>query len=973
MAVITDIAGTSNESFTINGGSTTGGVTFYQGENLPDNSVGKVGDVYFKKSSGDMYIKKEGNDQYPYGEWLIDESDNQYWLPTPNSEEHFLPYSDGNHYSKSGVTYNQEQNTNVLRYEINPSIGNANDIPNVKWIRENAILKQMKNSVIGDGNKDEIIDNYLDKNDRIIASQNVQINDPNNSSIMTLSTISEDGTTSELKIVAENNGNACLLGTTPSDNAYENEIVTAEWIKKNVSGKKLGEYIWSSIPLLDSEDQFGLKLLNGQRLDRSVYEDFGNRIEELYGNTPNIERVNDNRSENKIAERTDNEKGYFYFNSSFVWLPDISDSIGSFSPTTDIDKLSEYTKGMLPNITGYHGAYAYGEAGGAFYGVHDLSESIKGGDWSSNGLRFDASRCSSVYGDSETVQPESIKVFVYIVVLTNITGDYASFDFDEFIEEVNELKQSVAGVTSSQGLGLFSCQWLDHKIPDSLWVLSENEWRLDNWLEKNKYENAYNHLVNDIANMDPERDTEQETIAETTINFYRAADGHKICLADQEQNIENIFNNTGIAWYYLLDEANERFRLPRTIYDFNGYRDNAGDYIKPGLPNISGYTGWQINTHNYTDGAFYLSSHTPTVGIGGGVNAGGNLSFDASLSNSIYGNSDTVQSPATQMYLYFFLEDTSEDYQLLNSPFFFGMYQWFQGTTNNLSWLESNTEPNIDDFHDGNVYVDFYNWLLKIKNHEETIDGFEVKSNDETYNDYDFVINEGDKLFRLPKKVHGKLGDAVVGNGMTLGVTDGTNNAGLRIHNSQSDNYLQIGLNEFGESVGTNLSGVGLYTGKSVGLTEDPTKSGVEVNTTDMTLYFYVGNVIKTRMLIDLSDIKEKVDNINKIKETYHNGSDWYRIWSDGWVEQGGIVNTTAPFSGSNISISLLVKLSNTNYSVQLTANSDGYTLGDNGHIVNGANVDKTTTSFSYNIIDPNASTHNSTLTWEAKGMGAQS
>ena len=43
-------------------------------------------------------------------------------------------------------------------------------------------------------------------------------------------------------------------------------------------------------------------------------------------------------------------------------------------------------------ITGYHGAWAYNVAGGAFYGRNDLSENISGGGWTSTGLGFAASR-----------------------------------------------------------------------------------------------------------------------------------------------------------------------------------------------------------------------------------------------------------------------------------------------------------------------------------------------------------------------------------------------------------------------------------------------------------------------------------------------------------------------------------------------------------------------------------------------------
>ena len=39
-------------------------------------------------------------------------------------------------------------------------------------------------------------------------------------------------------------------GTTPNDDAENKEIITAEWIRKNISGKKLGEMVWSSVPFV---------------------------------------------------------------------------------------------------------------------------------------------------------------------------------------------------------------------------------------------------------------------------------------------------------------------------------------------------------------------------------------------------------------------------------------------------------------------------------------------------------------------------------------------------------------------------------------------------------------------------------------------------------------------------------------------------------------------------------------------------
>ena len=56
-------------------------------------------------------------------------------------------------------------------------------------------------------------------------------------------------------------------------------------------------------------------------------------------------------------------------------------------------------------------------------------------------------------------------------------------------------------------------------------------------------------------------------------------------------------------------------------------------------------------------------------------------------------------------------------------------------------------------------------------------------------------------------------------------------------------------------------------------------------------LYFYVGETVQNANLIDAGRIGEQLANHTAqvhIIETYRNGSSWYRIWSDGWCEQGG-------------------------------------------------------------------------------------
>lgn len=226
-----------------------------------------------------------------------------------------------------------------------------------------------------------------------------------------------------------------------------------------------------------------------------------------------------------------------------------------------------------------------------------------------------------------------------------------------------------------------------------------------------------------------------ETIAGTTITYYLAPDGHKICLPNEEAHVEAIFAATGVAWYYILQEYSvdsftiadgentfyryaadddlasdhpyawritggnssiytdsatpsvgdtvyfwggsltstiisiqespAQFKLPRTQFGFTGYRDAVGGYVAPGVPNITGtFKATSVTQYGNpkghiteTTGAFsgVSGSNANTDGGDGGANTFGTVTLNASTSSSVYGNSTTVQPPATQMYLYLYL------------------------------------------------------------------------------------------------------------------------------------------------------------------------------------------------------------------------------------------------------------------------------------------------------------------------------
>lgn len=130
----------------------------------------------------------------------------------------------------------------------------------------------------------------------------------------------------------------------------------------------------------------------------------------------------------------------------------------------------------------------------------------------------------------------------------------------------------------------------------------------------------------------------------------------------------------------------------------------------------------------------------------------------------------------------------------------------------------------------------------------------------ETYTDYDstydFIIDTVTNTFRLPIKVKGAAGKAVAGNGMTLGLTDGVSNAGLFNGNISGTYRLSATQNDYGNSVGANhLSGDFIGEDKLIGVTLDPSKSGLETSTEGLHLYFYVGETVQDPTLINVGRI----------------------------------------------------------------------------------------------------------------------
>ena len=335
-------------------------------------------------------------------------------------------------------------------------------------------------------------------------------------------------------------------------------------------------------------------------------------------------------------------------------------------------------------------------------------------------------------------------------------------------------------------------------------------------------------------------------------------------IATTETNWQAEVTNSklGQCGKFVIDNTAGTIRLPKVV-NINGLQDLAlmGSIKAESLPNITGeFSATRASGSDTTSGAFTQSENLINSATGTGK-YGRTYNFDASRSSSTYKDNAPVQQEAIQ-YPYFIQVATGVEESIdvtreieLNNPFSLLDYKWSEYELNNASWLLSNGQ-----FNSGATYVAVYELLLKIHNGTETKDGVSVKLSTEAYTDTDFVINTADTTFRLPIKVKLASGNRVAGNGMTLGFTDGTNNYGLLPTNNNPNNYLfQVGV--YGTTAGSSGNGSVASENKSLGVTTDPTKSGIETSSSGLKLYFYVGETIQDANVIAASQVLTKVAN----------------------------------------------------------------------------------------------------------------
>lgn len=283
---------------------------------------------------------------------------------------------------------------------------------------------------------------------------------PNSTDLVYNFSVSDNDNTYEVKL---STADGVLHIPTPTQdyaNVTNDTAITAEWLKTNamplkqdalVSGtniktingqsvlgngnlqtpyRNIGEIVPSSLPLTDA----GLHLLDGALINGSgIYSDFVTKIAGIVTDYPNL-FVTEANWQSSVS--TYGVCGKFVYDSdnNTVRLPKIT---GIVEGTTDVTALGDLVQAGLPNITGVIDYPRAGTPSGAFAFGGNREYTTGGGKGATfDYANFNASRSSSIYGNSSTVQPQTIKCYYYIVIATQSKTDIQA-DIDNIATDLN--------------------------------------------------------------------------------------------------------------------------------------------------------------------------------------------------------------------------------------------------------------------------------------------------------------------------------------------------------------------------------------------------------------------------------------------------------------------------------------------------------------------------------------------------------
>lgn len=215
--------------------------------------------------------------------------------------------------------------------------------------------------------------------------------------------------------------------------------------------RNIGEIVQSTIPLTDA----GLHLLDGALINgNGIYSAFVDYIAGLVTDYPNL-FTTEAAWQTSVTNYGNCGKFVYDSTNNTVRLPKITRILQGAS---DVSELGNRVEAGLPNITGTFNAdtyYTVASGTGAFLPNPTANtNAVAAGHTDGVGktFSFKASHSSDIYGNSNTVQPQSIKVLYYIVITTSTKTDI-QVDIDEIATDLNgKAYTDLSNVPSSKGI-----------------------------------------------------------------------------------------------------------------------------------------------------------------------------------------------------------------------------------------------------------------------------------------------------------------------------------------------------------------------------------------------------------------------------------------------------------------------------------------------------------------------------------------
>lgn len=217
----------------------------------------------------------------------------------------------------------------------------------------------------------------------------------------------------------------------------------------SVAERNIGETIFSLVPLMDS----GLHLLDGDNIDGTgVYAQFYQKMVELQAIAPQC-FISESAWQAEVSAHGACGKFVLDTTNKTIRLPKVT---GFVEGTLDYSALGSLVEAGLPNITGeFAGAgwimtQNYNTTKGAIttgpqVSIHYGATAGTGGD------RFfiDASNSNPIYGNSNTVQPQSVRGYYYIV-LANTIKQPIEADVDQILGQVNTYTHRIESLEANE-------------------------------------------------------------------------------------------------------------------------------------------------------------------------------------------------------------------------------------------------------------------------------------------------------------------------------------------------------------------------------------------------------------------------------------------------------------------------------------------------------------------------------------------